>query len=333
MKARAKEDQFIVGYLLGLSSEIEQGQVETRYFKDQRFYEQVLLVEEELICEYLGNDLSGVERRRFENHFLQSPHRRKKYDATRKLMAYIADQGALTKRSATLAPNPANPTSDLPTGLPNWLSGLLMPKFGMVGMMTATAMLLLCGLWLANHIAGLRQTMRQAETERIALQQQEQALRGTALRQRAEAAAKRDEAASLTELVASGAGNLSAALGHQEAQPTPTIKLTLATVRGATAPREINLPAEAQTISVAIQLERQTGAATTEAGHYLVKLRATESVSPTWQWETAPQNQQLLIEFPATGVTPGLYSLTVARMSAQQPNEFAGEILLRVSRR
>ena len=143
MKARAKEDQFIVGYLLGLSSEIEQGQVETRYFKDQRFYEQVLLVEEELICEYLGNDLSGVERRRFENHFLQSPHRRKKYDATRKLMAYIADQGALTKRSATLAPNPANPTSDLPTGLPNWLSGLLMPKFGMFGMMTATAMLLL----------------------------------------------------------------------------------------------------------------------------------------------------------------------------------------------
>lgn len=332
MKARAREDQFIVGYLLGLSTEMEQGQIETRYFRDQRFYEQVLVIEEELICDYLSHDLTGEERQRFERHFLQSDHRRKKFQATRKLMAYIADQGlgavGASHTVALAAKTAAHSTR--PVGLLDYLGGLLMPKLKLGYMLAATALLLLCGFWLTSQIAGLRQTMRQTETERLALQRQELELRGAATRQRAEAAAKRDEAASLTELVASGANTLSASMERQTPQATPAVKLSLATVRSSATLAEINLPRAAQTVLVALSLEPSLP----ETARYLVKLRAAETVSPTWQWEATSQNHQLLLEIPTAGVNPGLYSLTVARIvSASPSNEFAGELFLRIVRK
>ncbi len=326
VKARAKENQSIVDYLLGLSSDIEQSQIETRYFRDQSFYEEVLLHEDELICDYLSNELPLNERRRFEQHFLQSPHRRKKLQSTRKLMAYLADQVGegqfiTTNKRSPQTPAPAN-------GWFDYLSGLLVPKFSFGRMLAATALLLLCGFGLTTYIAGLRQTLRQSEGERLTLQRQEQELRGTTLRQQAEAAAKRDEAASLSELVASGANSLSASM-EQRPTPTPAIKLTLATARSANSPADIKLPRAAQTIPLAVALDGQTP----EASRYVIKLRATEMNSPTWQWEATAQNGQVLLDIPTAGIAPGLYSLTLARVvSATQTHEFAGEIFLRMSR-
>lgn len=334
VKARAKENQSIVDYLLGLSSDIEQSQIETRYFRDQSFYEEVLLHEDELICDYLSNDLPLDERRRFEQHFLQSPHRRKKLQSTRKLMAYLADQvGEGQFITAHKRPPQATAASN---GWFDYLGGLLVPKLSFGRMLAATALLLVCGFGLTTYITNLRQNLRQAENERLALQRQEQELRGTTLRQQAEAAAKRDEAASLSELVASGANSLSASM--ERPTPTPTIKLTLATARSAANPTEIKLPRVAQMIPLAVVLPAlvlEDRAA--EASRYVIKMRATEMNSPTWQWEATAQNGQVLLEIPTAGIAPGLYSLTLARVispsqNQAQLNEFVGELFLRMSR-
>ena len=330
VKARAKENQSIVDYLLGLSSDIEQSQIETRYFRDQSFYEDVLLHEDELICDYLSNDLPLDERRRFEQHFLQSPHRRKKLQSTRKLMAYLADQvGEGQFITANKRPTQATASSN---GWFDYLSGLLVPKLSFGRMLAATALLLVCGFGLTTYITNLRQNLRQAESERLALQRQEQELRGTTLRQQAEAIAKRDEAASLSELVASGANSLSASM--ERPTPTPAIKLALATARSASSPTEIKLPRVAQTIPLALVLEDQAA----DTSRYVIKMRATEMNSPTWQWEATAQNGQVLLEIPTAGIAPGLYSLTLARViispnqNQAQANEFVGELFLRMSR-
>ena len=329
VKARAKENQSIVDYLLGLSSDIEQSQIETRYFRDQSFYEDVLLHEDELICDYLSNELPLDERRRFEQHFMQSPHRRKKLQSTRKLMAYLADQAG-EGQFITAHKRPPQATAQF-NGWLDYLGGLLVPKLSFGRMLAATALLLACGFGLTTYIAGLRQNLGQTENERFALQRQEQELRGTTQRQQAEASAKRDEAASLSELVASGANSLSASM--ERPTPTPAIKLTLATARNAANPTEIRLPRVAQTIPLALVLEDQAA----EASRYVIKMRSTEMNSPTWQWEATSQNGQVLLEIPTAGIAPGLYSLTLARIinpiqNQAQPNEFAGELFLRMSR-
>jgi hypothetical protein len=210
----------------------------------------------------------------------------------------------------------------------DYLSGLLMPKFGLGWMVTATAVLLLCGFWLTGRITGLRQTLRQTEADRLALHQREEELRGTASRQRAETLAKRDEANSLSELVASGANTLSASLGRPTPTATPALKLSLATARNANQPAELKLSSAAQTTLMSLTLEPSLPPAT----RYQVKLRAVETTSPTWQWDSAPQNGQLLIELPAQDLAAGLYSLTVNRLADAVASEFAGEVFLRVVR-
>lgn len=338
VKVRAKEDQVIVGYLLGLATEMEQGQVETRYFRDQDFYEQVLALEDELICDYLSNELTGTERRRFEEHFLQTAHRRKKFQATRKLMAYLADQGVAARgASPAISTRPVTKTqttNPATGGLLDSLGGLLAPKLALGWMAAATAVLLVCGFWLTGKITNLRQSLRQSESERIALQQQRENLRGTASRQRAEVAAKRDEANSLSELVASGANTLSASMERHVPSMTPILKLSLATARSANKPADLRLSKEIQATLIAISLESDLS----EASRYQVKMRAVETSSPTWQWEAVPQSRQLMLEIPTHSLAAGLYSLTVKRIEAPRSEtesaegEFIGEIFLRVWR-
>ena len=94
MNIRPKEEQLIVRYLLGEATELEQNLLEARYFRDPQFYEQLLALEEELICDYVCGALSTHGQRRFEQRFLNSLRRQRKYESTKQLMACIAQRPA-----------------------------------------------------------------------------------------------------------------------------------------------------------------------------------------------------------------------------------------------
>jgi len=84
-------------YLLRGLSEAEQTQVEERIFMDEAFYEQLCLVEDELIDSYVGELLSPAERARFEEQFLTSPRRRERIEFARAFRNSLAK----TKRTAS----------------------------------------------------------------------------------------------------------------------------------------------------------------------------------------------------------------------------------------
>jgi len=65
-------------YLLGRLPEEELEVVDKRLVTDPAFYEELLMVEDELIDDYIAQDLSSEERQSFENHFLMTPERQKK---------------------------------------------------------------------------------------------------------------------------------------------------------------------------------------------------------------------------------------------------------------
>src|SRR5205085_7074185 len=107
--------------------ELEQSQIETRYFRNQRFYEELLALEEELICDYVSGALTLEEGSLFEKNFLRSARRRRKYESTKKLMTFIADQSGW--QPVTMA-SPIKPK--LWASCARWLHSFFIPKLSFV---------------------------------------------------------------------------------------------------------------------------------------------------------------------------------------------------------
>ena len=86
------DEKQIVRYLLGATSAEEEQLLEERYFTDDNYFELLATVEEELIDAYAGGEMSGDERKRFEQYFLSSPQRRQRVAFAQALLASAAQR-------------------------------------------------------------------------------------------------------------------------------------------------------------------------------------------------------------------------------------------------
>jgi hypothetical protein len=100
MNSNAEEQDLLRGYLLGSLQEADRAPLEERLLKDDDFYEQLLIAEDELAEQYLAGGLAGAEREHFESHFLSTPERRRKVRFARAMRRYAA-------ASSDAAPAPA----------------------------------------------------------------------------------------------------------------------------------------------------------------------------------------------------------------------------------
>lgn len=73
MKQNVEPEMEIKRYLLGDLNLEEQVLIEQRLFLDSEYAELAQSVEDDLIDEYVYDDLSGSEREKFESHFLERP--------------------------------------------------------------------------------------------------------------------------------------------------------------------------------------------------------------------------------------------------------------------
>jgi hypothetical protein len=89
MVRQLNEQNAIRRYLLKQLSASEQETVEFRLLSDDAFSEELDIVEDELIDEYLANELSRKERKQFENTFLASPNRQQKFKAAQAVNRYF----------------------------------------------------------------------------------------------------------------------------------------------------------------------------------------------------------------------------------------------------
>ena len=78
-------------WLLGLLPEQESRSFEERLITDSELYEEVFIVEEELIDDYIAGRLSADERTAFESYFMNSPERQEQFRIANALRAYIGD--------------------------------------------------------------------------------------------------------------------------------------------------------------------------------------------------------------------------------------------------
>jgi hypothetical protein len=151
LKLETEEKQTIRAYLLGLVPDEEMSPLEERLMSDKAFYEELLIVEDELIDQYLEGDLSASERESFENHFLLTPERQRKVRFGRALNRYIATADPLPDNDAA-AEEVSEGTRDVPKPPPKpWYSVFLPSQNPILSYSLATALVLIVAgvSWLA----------------------------------------------------------------------------------------------------------------------------------------------------------------------------------------
>ena len=74
----ARDDDELVGYLLGELSEEDAERLDEMSLVDDEFAARLRLVEDDLVDAYAGGRLSGERLKRFESFYLASPRRREK---------------------------------------------------------------------------------------------------------------------------------------------------------------------------------------------------------------------------------------------------------------
>lgn len=91
-----KDQNTIRTHLLGRLGNGELEQLEEKLVTDPQFREVALIVEGELVDDYLAGALSPLDRESFINHYLKHPHRRQELQLTEVLRDYAIQSEATT---------------------------------------------------------------------------------------------------------------------------------------------------------------------------------------------------------------------------------------------
>lgn len=259
LKMETIDEKLAIRFLLGDLSEESRLKLEERFFKEDRFYEQLLAIQEELADDYVQDKLSPGERAQFEKHFLSSPRRRERVEFS------AAFSGALTEYRTRLIPTPT-------LRIPWWESVMVFIRpqsMRLAAAASAVALALMIGaVWLSVENRRLSSHVQQARSEKDSLIQQS----GT---NEAEGERKREKLErDITALRAQG-GEMEAKIQQKErelealrlaarstdAQPAAsqiaTFILSPGLTRGTDEPEKLIISALARSIQLQLDLERE----------------------------------------------------------------------------
>jgi hypothetical protein len=144
LEINATQRQSIREYLLGRLPPAEQPQFEDRLLTDDEFYEELVIIEDELVDDYLRGDLTAADRASFDSFYLLAPEHQEKLNFARAFSRYLTAQSQAghepAAHSAELGEAPADQARELRTRSPKpWFGFLPMrsPALGyaMIGVL------------------------------------------------------------------------------------------------------------------------------------------------------------------------------------------------------
>lgn len=162
-----QERVFIRQYLLGWLDSETRGQFEERFLTDANFKERVLLIEDELIEDYVDGSLTESERKSFLKRFLSLPQQRQKVELARALDSHARKLDPAISPQASESDEQSKPSSAVRQAVSGskWFipsSGLLKPlAYGFGGVIVLA---LLFGGW--KYIQQQRLQRRHSAIER-----------------------------------------------------------------------------------------------------------------------------------------------------------------------
>lgn len=156
MSLQSGNSDSIRRYLLGDLSEQEREQVELRLMSDDDLYEQLLVAEDELIDEYVSDELPVQERTRFSSHFLSVPELRQDV----RFAAILRKHALETAPQEAVARKPPVPARVSPFDRLRML--FMRPAFG-VSLATALLAAVVLAVWLAAQNSQLKREIGQLQ--------------------------------------------------------------------------------------------------------------------------------------------------------------------------
>jgi hypothetical protein len=156
MNVKASNETEAIRYLLGELTEAEQARLEERFFHDSELSELLSETEDDLIDQYVREELSAREREAFEHRFLISQRRREKVGFARALLQVER----ATPAAVVYSQKPLSWWQRM-------LSALRAPRPALSYSLAAAALLFLVGgLWLFSEVRQLRREVTQMAAER-----------------------------------------------------------------------------------------------------------------------------------------------------------------------
>jgi hypothetical protein len=302
MRQDLESEKLMLSYLLGELPEAEQTQLEERFFTDDKYYEQLLALEDELQYDYAAGGLSPAQRIKFEQRFLNSPP----YQQRAALATAI-----LNKLNETHARAPLTPVTE---EKPSWWQALFAffntQHSGLqFSLATASVLLLVGATWLAYQTVKLRAQVTQLEMARANQSQQENELRTRQQQLNGELARAREERTQLEQ---------------QPAQPAETSRerqaatsasffsfiLTPGLLRDTDGMKHLPLPPTASQVRLQLKLQRPVS-----YPRYRAVLQTLDGVE-LWSRNLAragaiAPGQTVVASLPAKHLPPGDYILAL----------------------
>ena len=103
MKEQSEDEVVLRQYLLGALTQEEHALVEERLFLNPDYFRQLQAAEDDLIDDYVYEELPVADRDRFETHFLSDPVRRQDLKIAQALRKYIAVEAEAKSPASTSA--------------------------------------------------------------------------------------------------------------------------------------------------------------------------------------------------------------------------------------
>ena len=149
-------DEALKQYLLGEISDDDGDRIERRYLADKDFFAQLLAVEDDLVDEYIGQELSSDERKQFEQKLLATSKQRERLKNARNFHESIRSNRTRAKTNSWFG-----------------IFGYRIPA--MAGALTLLLLTISIG-WLLVREQQLNAALQQMKSERAEMQQRGQEL-------------------------------------------------------------------------------------------------------------------------------------------------------------
>ena len=306
------DEKLVSRFLLGDLTESHREQIEERFFKDDRFYEQILAIQEELADDYVHGKLSRTERTQFEKNFLQSQRRRERLEFATAFTRALSGTSSVAKSEASSRWGESLLSFLNPKGL-RWTTA----------MASAAALLLFAsGIWLFVENRRLSNSVEQARAEKDSLLQQStlNEVEAEQMRQELERdiAALRSQGKEMETAINEKQRELEALRRIKPTvRSTPSDSSSIATfilppglTRNTDEPEKLIVPAAVRSMQLQLDLEREE-----DFQSYTVELRTARG-NLVWSKSGLPLKQTsygraVLVTIPAKLVPNGEYELTL----------------------
>ena len=333
MAADLKSEKLIAQYLLGELPEEQQVEIEDLAFSDQQFMASITAVENDLIDEYVREEMSETDRRRFEARFLASESRRKRVEFARALAQMLAETRVTERETRKVSAT----RSSWRDALAAFFNGL--NPAGRIALATATLILLIGGAWLFTQTLTLRNQLT-----RLQAQQQSQQNDRETLQRQVESERRRSEelAAQLNQEKQQRAQTdeslrrLSETVKQQPSEAPRSILASLTLLpgisRGATTQPKLILPPNVSVARLQIGIEPEE-----TYKSFGVELR-TAGGRPVWMRDSLTARssrggRSIRLTLPASALLPGEYELRLKGVPETGPAEDVGFYYFQVMKR